>query len=146
MNKIFALLSAALLSVAVAHATVKTEMGLSESKTGISETYRLQVPSEKASATVAVRLILPDGIAVSRFQTLPGFTHTVKKNDAGLITEVTWKGRIAPDEFARFFFQARNPAQPADVAWKVYQTYADGSVVAWDDTDKDYPASHTAVK
>ncbi len=147
MNKLFAVLSAALLSVAAAHANVKTEGGLSESKAGTSETYRLQVPSEKAVATTEIRLVIPEGVSVSRFQTTPGFLRTVKKNDAGLVTEVVWRGRIASDEFARFFFQAKNPAQPADLAWKVYQTYADGSVVAWDDTDRDgHPASHTAVK
>lgn len=147
MNKLFAVLSAALLSVAAAHATVKTEAGLTESKAGASETYRLQVPSEKAFATTEVRLVIPEGVSVSRFQTMPGFSRTVRKNDAGLVTEVVWRGKIASDEFARFFFQAKNPAQSADLAWKVYQTYADGSVVAWDDADKEnHPASHTAVK
>lgn len=143
----FALILSATISVASAHAVVRTEAGLNESKVGVSEIYRLQVPSEKAIATTEVRLVVPEGVVVSRFQTMPGFPHTVKKNDAGLITEVTWTGSIAPDEYARFFFRAKNPAAAADLAWKVYQTYADGSVVAWDDTDKEgHPASHTTVK
>lgn len=139
--------AALLLSVAAAHATVRTETGLTESKVGASETYRLNVPTEKEIPTTQVRLVVPAGVTLTRFQVLPGFTRSVVKNADGLITEVTWRGRIAPQEYARFFFQARNPAQPGEVAWKVYQTYADGSVVAWDDTSPEQtPASRTTVK
>jgi uncharacterized protein YcnI len=140
-------LSAALLSFASAHANVRTETGLTESKVSASETYRLNVPTEKAIDTTIVRLVVPAGVTLTRFQVLPGFTRSVVKNADGLITEVTWRGRIAPEEYARFFFQARNPAQPGEVAWKVYQTYADGSVVAWDDTNPEQgPASKVTMK
>ncbi|KQR23008.1 DUF1775 domain-containing protein [Deinococcus sp. Leaf326] len=146
--KILLPLSAALLlSFAAAHATVRTETGLTESKAGVSETYRLNVPTEKAIATTQVRLVVPAGMTLTRFQVLPGFTRSVLRNADGLITEVTWRGRVAPEEYARFFFQARNPAQPGEVAWKVYQTYADGSVVAWDDTNPEQgPASRVTIK
>ena len=143
----FALVAALLLPVAAAHATVRTEVGLAESKVAASETYRLNVPTEKAIATTQVRLVIPAGVAVTRFQVMPGFTRTVKTNADGLVAEVTWRGRIAPMEYARFFFQAHNPEQAGTLSWKVYQTYADGSVVAWDDTDPDNtPASKTTVK
>lgn len=139
--------AALLLSFAAAHATVRTETGLTESKAGASETYRLNVPTEKEIPTTQVRLVVPAGVTLTRFQVLPGFTRSVVRNADGLITEVTWRGRVAPQEYARFFFQARNPAQPGEVAWKVYQTYADGSVVAWDDTNPEQtPASRTTVK
>ena len=139
--------AALLLSFAAAHATVRTETGLTESKAGASETYRLNVPTEKEVPTTQVRLVVPAGVTLTRFQVLPGFSRSVVKNADGLITEVTWRGRIAPQEYARFFFQARNSAQPGEVAWKVYQTYADGSVVAWDDTNPEQtPASKTTVK
>ena len=139
--------AALLLSFAAAHATVRTETGLTESKAGASETYRLNVPTEKEIPTTQVRLVVPAGVTLTRFQVLPGFTRSVVRNADGLITEVTWRGRVAPQEYARFFFQARNPAQPGEVAWKVYQIYADGSVVAWDDTNPEQtPASRTTVK
>ncbi|EYB67671.1 nuclear export factor GLE1 [Deinococcus phoenicis] len=141
------LLLALLLPVAAAHATVRTEAGLTESAAGKSETYRLNVPTEKNIGTTQVRLLVPAGVTITRFQVTPGFTRSVRLNGAGLVTEVIWKGRIAPLEYARFFFQARNPDQPAALSWKVYQTYADGSVVAWDDTDAEKaPASQTTVK
>ncbi len=43
IRSVAALLTAALLSVAAAHATVRTESGLSESKVGVTETYRVKV-------------------------------------------------------------------------------------------------------
>ncbi|UQN06034.1 DUF1775 domain-containing protein [Deinococcus sp. QL22] len=137
----------AALPVAAAHATVRTEAGLSESKVGASESYRLNVPTEKEISTTEVRLMVPAGLTITRFQTMPGFTRTLTTNAAGLVTEVVWKGRIAPMEFARFLFSARNPAEAGTLNWKVYQKYSDGSVVAWDDSDPDKaPASKTAVK
>ncbi|GBF06636.1 nuclear export factor GLE1 [Deinococcus aerius] len=138
---------ALLLPVAAAHATVRTETGLTESKASASETYRLGVPTEKDVDTTQVRLLVPAGLTITRFQAMPGFTRTVTLNSAGLVTEVTWRGRIAPMEYARFFFQARNPEGAGTLSWKVYQTYADGSVVAWDDTDPEKaPASKTTLK
>ncbi|MFC3834235.1 DUF1775 domain-containing protein [Deinococcus rufus] len=134
---------AALIGVASAHATVRTESGLTESAAGKSEVYRLNVPTEKDIATTEIRLVVPSGVAISRFQVLPGFTRTVTKNADGLVTEVVWTGSIAPMEYARFFFQATNPAAPGTLVWKVYQTYSDGSVVRWDDTD---PATGPASK
>nr|WP_246580282.1 DUF1775 domain-containing protein [Deinococcus aestuarii] len=135
------------LCVAAAHATVRTETGLTESRVGASETYRLNVPTEKAVNTTQVRLVVPAGVAITRFQVTPGFVRTVKTNADGVVTEVTWRGTIAPQEYARFFFQARNPEQAATLSWKVYQTYADGSVVLWDDSDPEQtPASKTTVK
>ena len=132
---------------ALAHAVVRTEAGLSESKVGQSETYRLSVPVEKDMATTEVRLVAPAGLTITRFQTSPGFTRSVTKDAAGLITEVIWRGSIRPMEYARFYFQARNPQQPAELSWKIYQKYADGSVVAWDDTDPaKAPASKVSVK
>lgn len=144
---VLALSMTLLLPVAAAHATVRTEGGLAESKVGATETYRLNVPTEKEISTTQIRLVIPPGVAISRFQTTPGFTRTVTRNADGLVTGVVWKGRIAPLEYARFFFQARNPATAGELTWKVYQTYSDGSVVAWDDTDPEQgPASKVAVK
>ncbi len=147
LKTILTLAAALLLSVAGAHATVRTETGLTESAAGKSETYRLNVPTEKEIATTQIRLVVPAGVVISRFQVTPGFTRTVKKDANGLVTEIVWTGRVAPMEYARFFFQAKNPATAGEVVWKIYQTYSDGSVVAWDDTNPaEGPASRTTVK
>ena len=148
MKKLSLLLPVVALSLtpALAHAVVRTEAGAAESAAGASETYRLTVPVEKDVGTTAVRLMIPKGLTVTRFQVAPGFTRTVKTDNAGLVTEVTWTGTLAPMEYARFFFQARNPEAAGDVNWNVYQTYADGSVVAWDGVDPQTPASKTTIK
>jgi uncharacterized protein YcnI len=140
-------LTLAALPAASAHATIKTEAGLTSSEIGKNETYRLNVPTEKEISTTEVRLVIPAGVTVTRFQTMLGFTRTTVTNAAGLVTEVIWKGRIAPMEYARFMFTARNPDTAGAVSWKVYQKYSDGSVVAWDDTDPEKtPASKTNIK
>ena len=146
LKKMVAASVALLLSVAFAHATVKTESGATESLAGKSETYRLQVPVEKDSATTQVRLVVPDGVKITRFLQLPGWTRTMEKDANGRITAVTWTGSIEPMEFARFFFSASNPADAGTLSWKVYQTYADGTTVAWDDSSADTPASKTTLK
>ncbi|WP_161883614.1 DUF1775 domain-containing protein [Deinococcus alpinitundrae] len=148
MKKLSFLLAVAVLSLtpALAHAVVRTETGAAESAAGASETYRLNVPVEKDLNTTAVRMLVPKGLTITRFQVTPGFTRTVKTDTAGLVTEITWTGTIAPMEYVSFFFQARNPEAAGDLSWNVYQTYADGSVVAWDGVDPQTPASKTTIK
>ncbi|WP_034343000.1 DUF1775 domain-containing protein [Deinococcus misasensis] len=146
LKKMFAVAAALLSSVVFAHATVKTETGLTESLAGKSETYRLQVPVEKDLATTEIRMVVPDGVKVSRFIPVPGWTRTVEKDANGRITAVTWKGNLEPMEFIRFFFAATNPADAGTISWKVYQTYSDGTVVPWDDSAAETPASKTTLK
>ena len=85
-------LLAVITGFALAHATVKTDMGLSESKAGGYETYRLQVPTERPVETTEVKLFVPDGLTIGTFGMMPGFERIVEKNDAGIVTTVTWKG------------------------------------------------------
>jgi uncharacterized protein YcnI len=133
---------------ALAHATVKTDMGLSESKAGGYETYRLQVPTERPVETTEVKLFVPEGLTVGTFQMIPGFERIVEKNAAGVITTVTWKGKVGVEEFARFAFSAKNPAQPTKLLFKVHQTYSNGEVVKWEDADPKgkTPASQVEIK
>lgn len=146
MNKVLFLILSLLVSAAAAHAVVRTDTGGTESLAGRYETYRLQVPVEKPLATTEVRLLIPDGVKVGTFLPVPGFERTVEYDAQGNITAVTWRGQILPEEFQRFLFSARNPAEAATLSWKVYQTSADGSVTAWDDQDPATPASRTTVK
>lgn len=143
---LLALTTTALLSLAAAHATVKTDTGAAESKAGSYETYRLQVPVEKDVATTQVRLLVPAGVKIGNFMPVPGFTRAVKMGANGVVTEVTWTGSIAPLEFQRFLFTAQNPADAGTITWKVYQTYAGGAVVAWDDSGPATPASRVTIK
>lgn len=141
-------LTLALGDAACAHAVVRTELGAAESPLGATEMYRLQVPNESAatSATTEVRLLVPDGFTLSRTVQAPGWQRSFEKDAGGRITAVVWTGRIDLQEIARFYFQGTNPKDAANLSWKVYQKYADGTVTAWDDANKDFPASSTAVK
>jgi uncharacterized protein YcnI len=152
VSAFFGLIAVAALAVALpvlAHATVRTELGLNESKVGANETYRLRVPTEKPMDTVEVRLVVPAGLTVSGFETTPAWQRSVTRNPQGIVTEVTWKGgKIGEMEYALFPFRAKNPATSGKLYFKVYQKYADGSVVAWDkeDTSADTPASSVDIK
>jgi uncharacterized protein YcnI len=146
LKQLAATLTLALVPV-LAHATVRTEMGLAESRANAYETYRLQVPVEKPLATVEVRMVVPPGFILSRFLQTPGWERAVVKDAGGNISEVVWKGKVPDGEFVRFIFQGRNPTAPGKLSWKVYQTYEDGSIAAWDDADKEKgPASVVEIK
>lgn len=136
------------MSLVLAHASVRTESGANQSAVNASETYRLQVPVEKPMATTLIRMVIPEGVIVSRFLQTPGWERTVVKNADGIITEVSWKGTVEDGEFVRFYFQAKNPANATKLAWKIYQTYADGTIVGWDDVadGAKFPASITEIK
>lgn len=150
MRTLTTFLTAALLcgASASAHAVVRTEMGLAESALDATEMYRLQVPNETAatSATTEVRMLIPDGFTLTRTVQAPGWQRTFEKDAGGKITAVVWTGRIQLQEMARFYFQGTNPKVAATLTWKVYQKYEDGTVTAWDDANKDFPASSTTVK
>ena len=133
---------------ALAHATVKTDMGLKESAIGAYEIYRLQVPTERPVETTEIKLFVPEGLTIASFQVVPGFERTVEKNTAGLIRSVTWKGKVGVEEYVRFGFLAKNPEKPMKLLFKVHQTYANGEVVKWEDSDPkaETPASQVEIK
>ncbi len=94
--------------------------------------FSLGVPSEKPQATVSVRLLIPSGLKFVTPFVKPGWTIAVKK-DGDNVTEIDWTGGSIPAEQKdQFMFSAQVPSQPTTLAWKVYQTYKDGSVVSWD--------------
>ncbi len=121
---------------ASAHATVSPKTG----NIGEWKTFTLAVPSEKPVATVGVRLEVPAGLSYVTPNVKPGWKIEVKKTgegEAAVTTELNWKGGSIPagqrDEFP---FSVKLPAAAGAIAWKVYQTYADGTVVSWNQDPK----------
>jgi len=115
-------------SVASAHVTVWPRT----STTSAYEKYTVRVPTEKDVPTVKIELKFPAGLTVTNFEPVPGWTYQVEKDAAGNTTGVVWSGgKIAVGAFQEFAFLASNPAKPTSLAFKAYQTYADGSVVDW---------------
>ena len=50
-----------------------------------------------------------------------------------VVTEIIWSGGYIPaGQRDDFVFSAKVPTVATTLRWKAYQTYADGSIVSWD--------------
>lgn len=132
-----------LASAASAHAVMYPKQATANSY----EKFVLRVPTEKDIPTVGVRVEVPEGFTVSRVQPLPGWSYVFERDASGTVTAVSWSGsEIGPDEFQEFVIQGKTAAEPGSYAWRAWQTYGDGSVVAWTGpSDADTPASVMSV-
>jgi uncharacterized protein YcnI len=139
------LLTFAFGGLASAHVTVQPQ----EVPANSYQVFTLRVPSEKEVATTQVKVEVPAGVDVSRFEPKPDWTYELEKNADGKITAVTWKttgAGIGATEFGQFNFQGKVSADAKELVWKAHQTYSDGSVVDWSGpADADKPASVTTV-
>lgn len=140
---------AALLSFttsAYAHVTVWPK----ETTTGAYEKYSVRVPVEKDINTTKVRLEFPQDVKVSTVQPISGWEYQFDKDAEGRFTAITWTATgdgIKQHEFIEFPFVAKNPKETGMLAWKAFQTYADGSVVEWTGApESDTPSSVTTIK
>jgi len=146
MSLIFALfLVFGFAQAASAHVTVSPQ----EVEQGSYQVFSIRVPSEKEAATTQVKLDVPEGVEVLRFEPKPGWTYQTETNGDGKIVSVTWKADgpgLGATEFGEFRFQGKVAADATELVWKAYQTYSDGSVVEWTGGEgADTPASVTAV-
>jgi uncharacterized protein YcnI len=115
--------------VAAAHVAVKP------GQVGVAafQTYNVSVPVEKDIPTTALKLLVPAGVKEVAPTVKPGWQINVVRNTGGEATEINWTGGEIPAGFRDdFSFSAQAPDKAVDLKWKAYQTYADGSVVAWD--------------
>jgi uncharacterized protein YcnI len=134
-----ALLTLGSSSVAQAHVTVQP----SEVLAGSFQTFTVSVPNEKEMDTTGLRLVLPADLHHVTPSVKAGWTIATKK-DGEMSTEISWTGGVIPSERRdTFTFSAQAPADEGTVAWKAYQTYADGTVVSWDQTPSDTEEAST---
>jgi uncharacterized protein YcnI len=110
-----------------AHVTVHPK----QSATGVTETYTMQVPTEKPIPTVRVEVEFPASLQVSAFEAKQGWTIDRKEDAAGKLVSVVLRGSIPAEQSESFRFTARNPAEAGTLTWKVIQVYADESKVEW---------------
>lgn len=96
-----------------------------------------QVPNESntGAATTALTVALPD-VAAARTETMPGWTARLDRDaGSGAVRSVTWTaapgGGIAADQFALFRLSVKLPDTDT-VSFPATQSYADGTVVKWD--------------
>jgi len=137
-----------LASAASAHVTVRP----GEVKQGAYEVCTVRVPSEtEGTETIAVKVAIPDGVNVTRFEPKPGWTYELERGADDAVTAVTWKAEgagLSITEFTEFRMSGRVADDAEELVWKAYQSYADGSVAEWvgaPNTDADKPASLTTV-
>ena len=118
-------------AVASAHVVVTPK----QAGIGESVDFSTSVPNEKDQPVIALKLLIPAGLKEVSPNVKPGWTVTVTPadTDGDGVTEIDWTGGSIPvNERDEFVFSAQVPASPTTLQWKAYQTYADGSVVHWD--------------
>jgi uncharacterized protein YcnI len=139
MKKIWLLLPVMALFVAF---TVQAHVTVKPSSAGVAsfQTFTLSVPSEKEIATVNIRLLVPEGLQNVTPTVKSGWTIRLVE-DHDIVKEIVWSNGSIPGEYRdEFSFSAKVPATETTLFWKAYQTYKDGSVVAWELTpDRSQP-------
>jgi uncharacterized protein YcnI len=116
---------------AFAHVVVKpAQVG-----TAAFQTFTMGVPNEKDNPTIAVRLMIPDGLKYVSPNVKPGWTINVKKSGTGedaKVTEIDWIGGSIPvGQRDDFIFSAQVPSKETLLKWDAYQVYQNGETVAW---------------
>ncbi len=103
---------------------------------GERTTFNVSVPNEKDIDVTQVKLDIPSSLKGATPTVKPGWTIQVDKEGEGesaVVRSITWTGGIIPaGQRDDFTFRSQVPAKPAQINWKAYQTYADGTVVSWD--------------
>ncbi|MDO6851474.1 YcnI family protein [Priestia megaterium] len=150
-KQVTALLSTLVLSTiafagtASAHVVVYPQ----EATQGSYEKFTVRVPTEKDIPTTKVKIEIPKDVEVSRFEPMEGWKYDIQKDSSGLITSVTWTATgegLSSTEFGEFNMQGKVGDNAKKIVWKAYQTYKDGSIVAWEGpADAETPASITTV-
>lgn len=119
---------------ALAHVEVKPE------QVGVAaeQVFTVEAPNEKDQPVVGLRLVIPEGVDQITPNVKPSWQIDVKKSgsdDNAKVVEIDWTGGSIPaGQRDDFEFSAQAPGKPTTLAWKAYQTLADGTVVSWDQT------------
>ena len=119
--------------IAMAHVIV------TPNKAGIGQelVFNVSVPNEQQTPVTSVKLLIPSGVTNVTPTMQYGWTIvTTNNNDPHdpEIATITWSGNIPVGRRDDFSFGAQVPGTATDLDWKAYQTYADGTVVHWDQT------------
>lgn len=116
-----------------------------EAGIGKFQRFMVGVPAERSAPTLGVRLLIPAGVKSVLPNVKPGWQIEVKMNAQGAAAEIEWSGGTIPaGQRDDFVFSAKLPANETILAWKAYQRYGDGSIVAWDRDPKAAPLKNEA--
>jgi uncharacterized protein YcnI len=121
----------ALAGSALAHANVSPAVVLAKN----AQVFALAVPTEKENAfTTQVELTPPSGFSIDSFAPAPGWKRQEQTTGTGeetVVQKVTWTGGKVPTGEDAFFQFLGSTDAAKTYAFKVRQTYSDGSVVDW---------------
>lgn len=128
-------------------------VGPAEVTSATRVTFAVSVPNEHTAPVIGVRLVIPAGLESVRPYVKAGWNVQATKSGEGeesSVTEITWTGGSLPVDLKDdFLFGAKTPAKDSQLIWKAYETYADGTVVAWEqepsDAEDNRPYSVTKV-
>ena len=118
-------------AVAFAHVVVTP----AQADVGQELVFNVSVPNERQAAVSSVRVLIPRGVTDVTPTMQPGWTVNTTTGDSAQdseVTSITWTGEIPIGQRDDFSFGAQVPGTAGDLDWKAYQTYADGTVVHWD--------------
>jgi uncharacterized protein YcnI len=123
-------------AVAITTASAHVEASSSDAVRGGVALVSFQVPNESTTgaATTALSVNLT-GVSAVRTEAKAGWSAKLDRDSSGTVRSVTWtaapNGGIAVDQFGVFRISAKLPDADA-VSFPATQTYADGTVVKWD--------------
>lgn len=130
------LLAVTLTSNAYAHVVVKP----AEVVTAGFQTFTAGVPNEKPIAVTGLKVIMPEGLNYVSPTQKTGWNISIEKVGEGedaKVKSISWEGGTISSGFRDdFTFSAQVPEKATELQWKAYQTYADGTVVAWDQAEE----------
>jgi uncharacterized protein YcnI len=121
-------------AIASAHVIVTPSQG----DIGQKLIFNVSSPNERQTAIVKLVLDIPDGVTDVIPTVKDNWTISTTNNTSTSdpeINTITWTAgaaNIPVGERDDFGFSAILPAQATSVDWKAHQTYADGTVVNWD--------------
>ena len=147
MKKTLSSFIAAFIGLFLAVTLVSAHVVVKPSQVGIGafQTFVTGVPNEKDNPTIAVRLVIPDGLKFVSPNVKPGWKIDLKKT-ADNVTEINWSGGQIPAGFRdEFNFSAQAPASETTLKWKAYQTYQNGQVVSWDQEPTSNPEDESVT-
>jgi uncharacterized protein YcnI len=132
---------------AFAHAHVSPPVVVSKE----GQVFTLAVPTEEETAsTTKIELTPPSGFSIDSFAPVPGWQREVQSTGSGeetTIQKVTWSGGKVPHEEASMFQFLGSTDAAKTYAFKVRQTYSDGTVVDWSGPESsDTPAPTIEAK
>lgn len=133
MSKLTATIVTALALPLLLPAVVFAHVIVTPDQVGIGQSilFDVSVPNERQTEVTSVKLLIPGNVSEVMPTVSAGWSISMaNKND--VVTAITWTGKIPVGQRADFTFKARAPGETAELDWKAYQTYADGSVIGWD--------------